>query len=212
MWIRDMYFPHEHARKINIWSSFIIIAPFVGPLVSAFIVNQTTWRWVFWLLTMLSAICWVLCVLFLDETFVNRKAIGDPLAGRKSRVLRLLGVEQHQRNLIGSSFPQALKQTALAITKLPVFLSSLYYMFVFAWVIGLNAAINVFIREIYGFRYDQIGTFVVPVPTNEFYLPVFRLLLLRSNSRRPPWCSRQPRAANLRCQNLRQTTSRSYRR
>jgi MFS family permease len=58
MWIRDIFFPHEHARKANVWSSFIIIDPFAGPLVSAFIVNRTSWRWVFWLLTMLSATCW----------------------------------------------------------------------------------------------------------------------------------------------------------
>ena len=190
MWIKDMYFPYEHARKINIWSSFIIIAPFVGPLVSAFIVNRTTWRWVFWLLTMLSAICWILCVLFLDETFVNRKAVGDPLEARKSRILRLLGIEQRQNNLIGNTFTQALKQSAIAIIKPPVFLSSLYYMFIFAWIIGLNAAINVFIRQIYGFRYDQIGTFAIPIPINASCSLVSRLLLLCSSSRRPPRCSR----------------------
>ena len=27
----------------------------------------------------------------------------------------------------------------------------------FSWIIGLNAAINVFIRQTYGFRYDQLG-------------------------------------------------------
>jgi len=31
MWIKDVYVPGEHARKINIWSSFIIIiSPFVA--------------------------------------------------------------------------------------------------------------------------------------------------------------------------------------
>ena len=93
MWIKDTYFPHEHARKINMWSSFIAIAPFAGPLVSAFVVSRTTWRLIFWLLTMLTAISWASCLLFLDETFVNRRAVGDLFAGQKSRLLRLLAIE-----------------------------------------------------------------------------------------------------------------------
>jgi hypothetical protein len=81
---------------------------------------------------MLSATCWVLCVLFLDETLVNRKATKDPLAGRESRILRLFGVEQRRKNLIGNALSQALLQLVTAITKPPVFLNSAYYMLVFA--------------------------------------------------------------------------------
>ena len=104
--------------------------------------------------------------------------------------LRLLGIEQRRNNLIGNTFTKALKQPAVAITKPPVFLSSLYYMLVFAWIIGLNAAINVFIRQIYGFRYDQIGTVVITSLVNASCLPVSRLLRLRSSNRRPPRRSR----------------------
>jgi hypothetical protein len=46
-----------------------------------------------------------------------------------------LGVEQYHNGSIA------------AMTKLPVLLSSICYMLVFAWIIGLNAAINVFIRD-----------------------------------------------------------------
>ena len=103
---------------------------------------------------MMTAICWGMIVLFLDETFVSSKTVGDPLAGHKSRFRRLLGIEQRQSNLIGNTFAQALKQPAITITKPPVFLSCLYYMLVFAWIVGLNAAINVFIKQIYKFHYD----------------------------------------------------------
>ena len=171
MWISDLFITIEQPRKINFWSSFIIIAPFTGPLVSAFIVNRTTWPWVFWLLTMLSAVCWILVVLFVDETFFIRAAPPRTnLYSRSSRLLRLLGVEQYKQNLIGNSFKQALMRPAVAITKLPILLSSVYYMLTCAWVIGLNAAIGVFTKEVYGFHYQQIGTDpICPVTLKVYY-------------------------------------------
>lgn len=43
MWIKDMYFFHEHPRKINIWSTALILSPFLGALFMAAIVSATTW-------------------------------------------------------------------------------------------------------------------------------------------------------------------------
>jgi hypothetical protein len=37
-------------------------------------------------------------------------------------------------------------------------------MLFFAWIIDLNAAISIFIRETYGFRYSKIGTFSSGLP------------------------------------------------
>jgi len=48
MFIYDMFFFHERARKINIWSSFIILSPYFGPLFAAFIINTQKWQVPFW--------------------------------------------------------------------------------------------------------------------------------------------------------------------
>lgn len=42
--IQDMFFLHERARKINIWSGFIVVLTYLGPLLAAFIINMQIWQ------------------------------------------------------------------------------------------------------------------------------------------------------------------------
>jgi len=44
MFIFDMFFFHERARKINIWAAFIVLSPYFGPLFAAFIISTQSWR------------------------------------------------------------------------------------------------------------------------------------------------------------------------
>jgi len=48
MFIYDMFFFHERARKINIWAAFIILSPYMGPLFAAFIITTQPWPIAFW--------------------------------------------------------------------------------------------------------------------------------------------------------------------
>lgn len=48
MFIFDMFFFHERARKINIWAAFIILSPYMGPLFTAFIITTQPWHIAFW--------------------------------------------------------------------------------------------------------------------------------------------------------------------
>ena len=48
MFIFDMFFFHERARKINIWAAFIILSPYMGPLLTAFIITTLPWPVAFW--------------------------------------------------------------------------------------------------------------------------------------------------------------------
>lgn len=48
MFIFDMFFFHERARKINIWAAFIILSPYMGPLFAAFIITTLSWPIPFW--------------------------------------------------------------------------------------------------------------------------------------------------------------------
>lgn len=71
MWVKDLFFYHEHPRVINYIEFFVILSPYLGPLVISFIVLKTTWRWRVWICTILVGISWFF-VFFLDETYIDR--------------------------------------------------------------------------------------------------------------------------------------------
>ena len=110
MFIQDVFFFHEHPyvamshpriisqaadrsfprRKINIWSGGIISSPYLGPLITAFMINKEPWPNAFWVNTGLSALCLLLVVGLMDETIYNRILARDRQPVPKSRLLRLL--------------------------------------------------------------------------------------------------------------------------
>lgn len=50
-------------------------APSIGPLLGALLATFTGWRWIFWLLAILSASCWLAMILSLPET--AREVVGN---------------------------------------------------------------------------------------------------------------------------------------
>ena len=139
------------------WSTSLILSPFLGPFIACWIVGHTTWRWAFWSLAALNAVAWLLIVCCMDETFYPRHLAPGQVPVRRSRLLRVLGIEQWKTNLIPNTFLQAGIRSCTAITKLPVFLSCVYYFMTFAWVIGVNITIGVFIIPAYNFTFDNLG-------------------------------------------------------
>ena len=156
MWIKDLFFFHEHPRAINYVEFSIITSPYLGPLITAFIVSSVSWRWAFWVCTILAAVSLVL-VFFLDETLFDRLNTGsqaDPTRILLSR--RLVGIEQaksyHQRSLL-----QSIMRPVIAITKLPILLTVIYYFLNFAWVIGVNTTVSIWLTDFYYFSPRAIG-------------------------------------------------------
>ena len=157
MWIKDLFFFHEHPRAINYVEFSIITSPYLGPLITAFIVSGTTWRWAFWLCTILAGIAFLLTVFVLDETLYTRlNAQSEQTTSKRSRVYRLVGLEQakffHQRSLT-----ESLMRPIVAITKLPVLLTIVYYFLNFAWVIGVNTTVSIWLTDYYKFTPRGIG-------------------------------------------------------
>ena len=145
-------------RKINIWSGGIIVSPYLGPLITAFIVDKEAWPDAFWVNTGLSALCWLLVVGLLDETIYNRSLARDLQPVPKSRLLKLVGFEQWKSRRLRQTFFQALMRPIIAISKLPVLLCTIYYFLNFAWIIGVNATISIWLTTIYELTPYNLGT------------------------------------------------------
>ncbi|KAJ5643407.1 MFS transporter [Penicillium longicatenatum] len=154
MWIKDLFFFHQYPQIINYVEFSIILSPYLGPLIACFIVSAVSWRWAFWVCTILSGISLAL-VFSLDETLFDRKA---PPSSRGSYLSRLVGV-QEARASRHKSFIGCMSLPVVAITKIPVLTILIYYFLNFAWVIGVNTTLSIWLSNKYGFSIQSIGYF-----------------------------------------------------
>ena len=166
---KGQFFFHERARKINIWAAFIILSPYFGPLFAAFIITTQKWPVPFWVYTAETALCLVLTILFVEETYYDRRLDTSSQPARGSRISRLLGVSQYKSRHLRNSFGQAMLRPVKVLLKPTVFLSCLYYLLTFAWVVGINTTLSIFLTPLYNFGPLQIGYF--------YFTPIVAALL-----------------------------------
>ncbi|KAH8677007.1 major facilitator superfamily domain-containing protein [Ilyonectria robusta] len=70
--IAEIFFLHERAFRIGIYTLLLLGGKNLIPLVSAAIIGRFGWRWVFWIVAMVVGVCFVLLFLFVPETFWDR--------------------------------------------------------------------------------------------------------------------------------------------
>lgn len=105
--IYDIFFFHQRARKIGIWTACFLLAPFCGPLFANFVVGKTnTWRAAFWMMFGLGCVTVLLVTLFIDESWYRRDILPENQPKQNSRLTKLLGVWQVRQR--GDYFPSFL--------------------------------------------------------------------------------------------------------
>ena len=157
MFIKDMFFFHEQARKINIWSAFIVLSPYMGPMLAAFITSTQIWQWAFGVYAIETGLCLIAIALFVEETYYDRKNTQFELVPNAPRWKRMLGIQQWQTGYIINTPLDAVMRPLQVVVKPVVFLSMIYYMLTFAWVVGVNTTLSIFVGPLYGFGPKQIG-------------------------------------------------------
>ncbi|TLS26411.1 hypothetical protein PpBr36_04847 [Pyricularia pennisetigena] len=70
--VAEIFFLHERAYRLGIYTLLLLGGKNLIPLVSAAIIQSLSWRWVFWIVTFVVAFCGVLLFLFVPETFWER--------------------------------------------------------------------------------------------------------------------------------------------
>ncbi|KAK7206002.1 MFS transporter [Myxozyma melibiosi] len=163
MFIKDLFFFHEHARKINIWSGFYILSPYLGPFAGGFIVNVNSWQWVFGMVAIVTGLAFGLILLVGDETYYNRAIPMEKQPPRGTRIGRFIGTAQwpsrHERTSLWHGCIRFWRVT----TRVPVIFMIFFYMCTFAWVIGINTSLTLFLTPSppagYGFSTAGVSLF-----------------------------------------------------
>ncbi|KAJ1324135.1 MFS transporter DHA1 family multidrug resistance protein [Microdochium nivale] len=66
--IGDLYAPANRGRAISAFLAGAFVAPAVAPILGGLAVTFSTWRTIFWVITIMTAVCTVLVVLVVEET------------------------------------------------------------------------------------------------------------------------------------------------
>ncbi|PYH29464.1 putative MFS transporter [Aspergillus neoniger CBS 115656] len=70
--IAEIYFLHERAYRVGIYTLLLLGGKNLIPLVSAAIIGSLGWRWVFWIVAIVVGACLALLFFFVPETFWDR--------------------------------------------------------------------------------------------------------------------------------------------
>ncbi|KAF2149581.1 MFS general substrate transporter [Myriangium duriaei CBS 260.36] len=70
--IAEIFFLHERAYRIGIYTLLLLGGKNLVPLVSAAVINSLGWRWAFWIVAIVVGFCGILLFLFVPETFWDR--------------------------------------------------------------------------------------------------------------------------------------------
>ena len=87
--IAEIYFLHEKAYRLGIYTLLLLGGKNLVPLVSAAIISKMGWRWVFWIVAIVVGFCSLLLFLFVPETFWDRAPVPHK---RKTRSMSNLNI------------------------------------------------------------------------------------------------------------------------
>lgn len=145
------------------------MSPYMGPLLAAFQIAFKPWPTPFWVYTAETGLVLLLTAFLVDETYYDRRIPAAEQPPRGSHISRLLGIAQFRSRHLRNSFGQACMRVVKVLLKPTVFLATAYYLLTFAWVVGINTTLSIFLTPLYDFGPLQIGYF--------YFTPVVAVLL-----------------------------------
>ncbi|KAL7918852.1 MFS general substrate transporter [Trichoderma austrokoningii] len=96
--IAEIFFLHERAYRIGIYTLLLLGGKNLVPLISAAIIGRFGWRWVFFIVAMLVGLGFVLVFLFVPESFWDRTPTRHAHVSKRPSFLRRLSSHPGHRS------------------------------------------------------------------------------------------------------------------
>ncbi|KAK2006352.1 major facilitator superfamily transporter [Colletotrichum eremochloae] len=84
--LADLFEPEQRGKAISIYTLMPMLGPAIGPIAGGFVTQNTTWRWIFYSTTILTAVIQSIGVFVLQETYAPVL-----LTRRKNRLIKETG-------------------------------------------------------------------------------------------------------------------------
>ncbi|GAA5855545.1 hypothetical protein JCM9279_005115 [Rhodotorula babjevae] len=145
--VKDMFFFHQHARKIGLWVGIFLSAPYAGPFFGGWMVDGLggEWRPVLWLVFACSATVLTLVVALVDETWYDRSLKVQPerRGGVVGRILDLSGVTAFRERALKPNALPSIMRLVEVFAKPVCWLIFVIYALSFMWAVGINVTSSI---------------------------------------------------------------------
>ncbi|KAG8867773.1 hypothetical protein FRB98_003967, partial [Tulasnella sp. 332] len=153
--IGEMFYEHEEGSKMGIWMLFVTLGPPVAPLIFGFVVQRTSWHWIFWSMSIALLLEFVLYFFIGHETLFDRSHDLEKVKSPDTIHPTSSWLEMHlhfprQSNAKWSHALIEMFTPFKMFTRLPVFLPSFAYTVLFMYS---NVLLTVEIPALLGVRY-----------------------------------------------------------
>jgi len=82
--ITDLFFTHERGRYIGLYTLFLFVGNYCGPIISGFIYDSQGWHWVMYWTAIINAVMFVILLVLLEETSYPRNRGGGQISKQRS--------------------------------------------------------------------------------------------------------------------------------
>lgn len=93
--IAEIYFAHERAYRLGIYTLLLLGGKNLSPLASAFTANRLGWHWIFWVSSIICAAAFAGTLLFVHETWWDRAPTPDKRSVEESEAAALARRKLH---------------------------------------------------------------------------------------------------------------------
>ncbi|MCJ1380893.1 hypothetical protein MMC17_004002 [Xylographa soralifera] len=157
--IADLHTEAERGKAMALFGLGPLLGPVIGPIVGGFVTVDLGWRWMFWLILILSSVVSLLAVVVMRETYepvlLERKAVQSRKATGNDRLqARTYNKDLTPRQLLGRAI---IRPTKMLLFSPIVLLLSIYCAFMFGLIYLLFTTFPAVFEKTYGFGPDIAG-------------------------------------------------------
>ncbi|KAK3677906.1 hypothetical protein LTR78_002001 [Recurvomyces mirabilis] len=133
--LADCFRPEERGKAIGIYSLAPLIGPAVGPIAGGFISENTTWRWVFWAVSIADAVIQIAGIFLLQETWAPKLLDKKTARLRKETGNQALYSEGSRRETVSQKLKTSLgRPFKLLFTQVTIIVFAIYMAYLYGLV------------------------------------------------------------------------------
>ncbi|KAJ4485995.1 MFS general substrate transporter [Lentinula aciculospora] len=163
--ISDIWDVKTRGKALAVFTVAPFAGPALGPTVAGFIyVSGTSWRWLFWILTIFAGVCWILIVFTLPETYAPIILVQKASQKRKEGDARCYAPMEVTKKTLSQQVENVLARPFRMLFQEPMLLAATVYMsFVYGCLYLLFEAYPIVFTEGHGFNAGISGLMYLPL-------------------------------------------------